>query len=336
MLSQRLLIALAFLISHHAASAFCPTSPLHTHTHTSTSIPQIESSGHNICNEQHCLSSHAFMGMVRPGAGGAEAVTPSLLSSAVTAAAAFSKAAVSDPNHALTAVTETAMQTPPVAYFLALMGAGCGAPVSEDALCIFAGTVLPTLSREKSLRLLVALYLGVIMSDVCTYFIGKSLRLGVLDPVRRKLGIMTDEEVETVCALPENAIDFSPGELPAECRPKRRRKRDRLKEKLESSGDWVGFVIRLSVGMRGPLMLLTGFSGRVTLSKFIFGSALGGLVSLGLQLLLGYSMRNNPAAVVGTVASISAVVYAGPLFIALLSSLAFVADNKNKRSKKNA
>mmetsp|Transcript_15969 Transcript_15969/g.34717 ORF Transcript_15969/g.34717 Transcript_15969/m.34717 type:complete len:333 (-) Transcript_15969:127-1125(-) len=332
MLSPCLLTFLAFLAISHHVSAFAATSPLHTRT--STSAPLIR--GHNICNEQHRLSSHAFMGMVGPGAGGAEAVTHSLLSSAATAVAAFSKAAVSDPSHALIAVTEIAMQTPPVAYFLVLMGAGCGAPVSEDALCIFAGTVLPTLSREKGVRLLVALYLGVVMSDVCTYFIGKSLRLGVLDPVRRKLGIMTDEEAETVCALPENATNFSPDELPAVCRPKRRRKRDRLKEKLENSGDWVGFIIRLSVGMRGPLMLLTGFSGRVTLSKFIFGSALGGVVSLGLQLLLGYSMRNNPAAVVGTVASISTVVYAGPLLIALLSSLALVVDNKNKRSKTNA
>ena len=273
------------------------------------------------------MPSRTVMTMAGPG-------EPSLFSSVATAITAFSKTAAADPSQALLTITEAAMQTPPVAYFLALMGAGCGVPVSEDALCIFAGTVLPTVSREKRVRLLMALYFGVVMSDVCTYFIGKSLRLGVLDPVRKKLGIMTDEEVETVCVLPENASDLSPGELPKECLPKRRRKRDRLKDKLESSGDWVGFVIRLSVGMRGPLMLLTGFSGRVQLAKFIIGSALGGLVSLGLQLLLGYTMRNNPAAVVGTVASISTVVYAGPVFIALLSSIALLVDKKGKKSEK--
>ena len=263
-----------------------------------------------------------------PGATADALAAPSLLSSAANAVAVFSKTAVADPSVALASVTEAAMQTPPMAYFLALMAAGCGVPVSEDAIAIFAGTVLTTLdTRQQQFRLLIALYLGVVLSDVCTFVIGRSLRMGVLDPVRKRLGLMTDDEVITLCDLPDEA-GIPPDETTIACRPKRRSKRDRLKAKLENSGNWIGFVVRMSVGVRGPMMLLTGFSGRIPLSKFLFGSALGGVVSLGIQLLLGYWLKDNPKAVVGILASVSTLVCAGPLFLAAISSLAVLFSKR--------
>jgi hypothetical protein len=104
----------------------------------------------------------------------------------------------------------------------------------------------------------------------------------------------------------------------------RLRKRDRIFYKLERAGDKIGFVIRFSVGLRGPMMLLTGFTGRVPFSKFLWGSSVGALATLSLQLGLGYSLRHNPAAVVGVIATISTVAMAIPLCVTFFSFLSFL------------
>ena len=98
----------------------------------------------------------------------------------------------------------------------------------------------------------------------------------------------------------------------------------RMHRRLARCGDRIGFVTRLSIGVRGPLMLLAGFSGSVPFGRFALGSALGGVLSLSLQLLLGYWLRDHPGAVVGTVAGASTVVCAAPIAAAVLSGAALV------------
>jgi membrane protein DedA with SNARE-associated domain len=68
------------------------------------------------------------------------------------------------------------------------------------------------------------------------------------------------------------------------------------------------------------MMIAAGFSGKVpylTLT-YLAGTSVGALCSLFSQLLLGYMMRNNPAALVGAVASISTFAAVVPLTIAFV------------------
>ncbi len=88
---------------------------------------------------------------------------------------------------------------------------------------------------------------------------------------------------------------------------------------LEAVGDYAGFVIRLCMGMRLPMMLATGFSGRVPYAKYIVGTTVGAMVSLTLQLLTGFLLRNNPALIIASVASISTFPLVVPSLVALLS-----------------
>eukprot|EP00594_Rhizosolenia_setigera_P018169 CAMPEP_0178967416 /NCGR_PEP_ID=MMETSP0789-20121207/17582_1 /TAXON_ID=3005 /ORGANISM="Rhizosolenia setigera, Strain CCMP 1694" /LENGTH=317 /DNA_ID=CAMNT_0020653023 /DNA_START=395 /DNA_END=1348 /DNA_ORIENTATION=- len=192
------------------------------------------------------------------------------------------------------ALTNLALSTPPIAYFLALLSAGIGMPVSEDALCIFCGSILTSIpTAEQRWKLILSLYLGVVISDNClnfihkkkvvisdvvTYYIGLGLRLGILKPLKKFIKVTDDvEEAGTT----------------TQTKPVRVRKRDKVKKVLEKSGNRVGFVTRLSVGFRGPLIFLTGYSNRVSIQNFLVGTSFGGIVSLLIQLFIGFSMSQS-------------------------------------------
>lgn len=225
-----------------------------------------------------------------------------ILSHTVSAIQSFSSSS-------LETVTAQALQTPPLVYFLCLMSAGVGVPVSEDAICLFAGTVFPTFSPEKRIQLFIALYAGVVLSDAITFLAGRSLRLGFLQQFAQSKfpDLLLEQETEIVLR--------KDGKM---------RKRDRLRRKMKKAGDYVGFVIRFSVGTRGPLMLLSGFMGQISFFKFILGSSVGALMTLPLQLWLGYTLgHDHPAAVVGIVGGISTVVLCATLSVALASWTTF-------------
>lgn len=229
----------------------------------------------------------------------------------------------------LESITSVLSTTPPSVFFLCLVVAGFGVPISEDALCIFAGTILPMLDASKSRRLLMALYTGVVFSDMITFTIGKTLRSGVLEPIRNRMNLRAErinfcEEDE----MEELPIDLSEemaeemfedeGEFCAIETPDLK-KTDKILAKLEAAGDYVGFVIRFSVGIRTPMMMLAGFSGKVPFLKYFCGTTVGAAFSLTSQLLIGYLMRNNPTAIVAAIASISTIVLLLPISIALCS-----------------
>ena len=206
-----------------------------------------------------------------------EPVSTSISSSLAATMSAFSK-----PSTALVTLSGIGATTPPVVYFLALVIAGFGIPISEDVLCIFAGTLLPALSASHKTRLILALYAGVVISDIITFSLGRMMRVGLLEPIRRRMNLGTNAR--------NGANDAAAVQT-----PQRRGKRERVMQKLEQAGDYVGFVIRLSAGVRPAMMILAGFSGKVNYPKYALGTAMGAIVSLTVQLLLGYSMSHNPA-----------------------------------------
>jgi len=235
---------------------------------------------------------------------------PAIVTTTMDTINSFSKSSLSSQ------LTQTAFATPPLAYFLALMAAGCGIPVSEDGLCLFAGAVWSKLAVHHRVRLFFALYLGVVGSDALTFGIGRALRMGVFPRIRERL----------LPWKPMNSTDDATIVVASN------RKRDKLKRSLERSGDWVGFVIRFSVGTRGPLMLLSGFTNHVPFLKFILGSSLGALITLPLQLYSGHVLgHRHPGAIAGLVAGISSFCLLAFVAVGLVSWGAFLVTQVHQR-----
>lgn len=188
------------------------------------------------------------------------------------------------------ALAETAATAPAHAYFLALLSAGVGVPVSEDAICVIVGYVLPRSSPLRRRRLLLAIYAGVVGSDLVTFTAGRLLRLGLLGPLRRLLlGSDLDDGGDD-----ESSSSLSPSVW------------RRVEAKMEEAGDYAGLVVRLSVGMRGPLMLAMGFANKVSYLKFGLGVCAGAFASLSIQLAVGLGM--NPQGSAGTAGAVWTIV----------------------------
>lgn len=188
-------------------------------------------------------------------------------------------------------ISDIALNTPPFAYFLALLSAGIGVPVSEDALCIVVGYILKQCDTVLRWKFIWSLYLGVVFSDIITFWLGRALRVGLLEPLRKLFNLggsksSGDTSTSTTTTTKQQTLPMVP----------KKRKRDRMMAKIEQSGDYIGFVVRLSVGIRGPMMLLTGFTNKVPFVKFVVGTLLGATVSLPVQLAIGYFMSQSFAA----------------------------------------
>lgn len=337
--TRRIVLAVTCLIFCRSCDAF--TAPL---TRAAPLVKTVSLSGNGLVTgspvqqqqQQRRISSSSSR--IQPLQMAAMA-PPGVLEGAMQIVQDFSKSSLSSGGCAktlLNSITQKAITTPPLAYFVALMAAGCGVPVSEDALCLFAGVVWPTLSGVQQRKLFGALYLGVVVSDVITFWIGRALRLGVFAPLQARLvgtsaaaSRTTTNEKEATLMVPSNSTTAANGVVAIQ---KRRRKRDRIKNIAENTGDWVGFVIRFSVGTRGPLMLLTGFLQKVSFLKFFLGAAAGGLITVPLQLWLGYTLgHHNPAAMIGAVAGISTFVFGISVSVAAASWVTLVASKLRQR-----
>jgi len=147
-------------------------------------------------------------------------------------------------------------------------------------------------SPARRIRLIAALYLGVVISDLITFSIGRMMKVGLLEPLRKRMNLGQQQPISSAAdkegteSTKTAGIDGGNGQA-------KLRKRDRVLQKLESAGDWAGFYARMSVGFRPAMMILAGFSGKVSYAKYTLGTAVGGVISLAAQLLLGYSMRHS-------------------------------------------
>lgn len=229
--------------------------------------------------------------------------------------------------NAFQSIQELLINTSPSIYFTCLILAGLGLPISEDALCIFVGSTLPIIWNEKPVfrvKLILALYLGVVLSDIVTFWVGRIMGKGLLEPVRKRMNIRMEriefcEDDNDNEELDNENMKSDESDVFCEIETPELRAKDNIIAVLEKAGNYAGFVVRFSIGMRLPLMLAAGFSGKVPLNRFIVGTSIGGMLSLSIQLLLGAAMRDNPAMIVATIACISATPVVMPSLIALLS-----------------
>ena len=170
----------------------------------------------------------------------------------------------------------------PVWYFLLLMAAASGLPVSEDALSIWAGGMIGRGVNPFSIYwYIIFIYLGAVFSDLWTFYIGRFANKGVGEKVRAKV--------------------FSNKE-----------KADKAMARINKYGDKIGFIQRFCVGARLPLAFLSGFSG-ISPFKFFLGASLGALFTLPIQLSIGYFFCNQITQVIEFTKT-----YIGPIVLLLI------------------
>ena len=153
-------------------------------------------------------------------------------------------------------VQTQALNGPPHYYFLYLLSAGCGVPVSEDALVCWIGSNLALNkygSVLKNLVVLVWVYFGVVLSDMITFYIGVAANRGLLRRFFPNWGTS------------KNGV--------------------RAKREVERFGSKIGFVQRFFIGFRGPLCLCSGIAGAKP-SSFFLGTCAGALLSISCQVSL--------------------------------------------------
>jgi len=190
------------------------------------------------------------------------------------------------------------------------MAAGIGIPVSEDALCIFSGTLLPTYTPFKQFTLFLWLWAGVVASDVLTFKIGGWMRGGLFEPLKKlflganSLELQKTDSESAASTSTTTTTSSSP-----------------IIGRIKWAGDYIGFISRFSIGLRGPLMLVSGFGKFTTLPRFALGATLGGFFSLSMQLAAGFTLRHRPKAVMGVAGAMYSYILVGPGLIALVGSL---------------
>ncbi|XP_059660273.1 uncharacterized protein LOC132306744 isoform X2 [Cornus florida] len=191
-------------------------------------------------------------------------------------------------------------------YFWLLMAAGCGLFISEEALNIWVGISLARLlSLDGTWKSFVAsfssngpyiistvlwVYWGVCISDMVPFYLGKLFRQsGASDDVCSKLGIGKEK------ALSITRI-------------------------VQRYGNLAGFVERFSFGVRNPTAFLAGVMD-ISPDCFFAGVCCGGLLTLPLQLGIGFLLRERPVFALATVATVVGVWTVFPYAVAASTAL---------------
>ncbi|XP_057473276.1 uncharacterized protein LOC130761746 [Actinidia eriantha] len=191
-------------------------------------------------------------------------------------------------------------------YFWLLMAAGCGLFVSEEALNIWVGTSLARLlsldgtrqsfvesfSRNAPYTISTVLwvYWGVCISDMIPFYLGKLFKQsGASDDVCSKLGIGKEKAMH-------------------------------ITRVVQRYGNLVGFVERFSLGVRNPTAFLAGTMD-ISPECFFAGVCCGGLITLPLQLVIGFLFRERPVFALATVASAVGIWTVFPYAVAASTAL---------------
>ncbi|XP_071697578.1 uncharacterized protein [Rutidosis leptorrhynchoides] len=198
--------------------------------------------------------------------------------------------------------------TPGWIYFWLLMAAGCGLFISEEALNIWVGISIARLltldgtrqsfvesfSRNAPhiLSTVLWVYWGVCISDMIPFYLGRLFKKsGASDDVYSKLGINKDKALG-------------------------------LTRIVQRFGNLVGFVERFSLGVRNPTAFIAGALD-ISPEYFFAGVCCGGLITLPIQLGIGFLMRERPVFSLATVATVVGIWTIFPYVVAASTALFF-------------
>ena len=166
---------------------------------------------------------------------------------------------------------------PPWYYFVYLLLAGFGVPLSEDALVTWIGAKLAVGSfatLQNKAAVLAWVFSGVVLSDMVTFSIGVLAQKGLL-------------------------ARFFPNWKESETGKS-------AKQEVERWGSRIGFMQRFFIGFRAPLCLCSGIIGAKP-SRFFLGACLGALFTVSIQMSLGFFLLRHakPNAYVATLALVA-------------------------------
>ncbi|VVB01329.1 unnamed protein product [Arabis nemorensis] len=191
-------------------------------------------------------------------------------------------------------------------YFWLLMAAGCGLFISEEALNIWVGITLARMltldgtwqsfaeSFSRNAPYIMStvswVYWGVCISDMIPFYLGKLFRQsGASDDVCSKLGIGKEKALS-------------------------------ITQAVQKYGNLSGFVERFSLGVRNPTAFLAGALG-ISPECFFAGVCCGGLITLPLQLVIGFFLRERPMFALATVATVVGIWTIFPYVVAASTAL---------------
>lgn len=142
------------------------------------------------------------------------------------------------------------------AVFLVLVACGFGVPIPED-ITLIAGGVISGLGHANVHVMNIVGLLGVLVGDGFMFMMGKIYGERILKfrPIAR---IMT---------------------------PKRY---GQVQEKFDKYGNWVLFVARFLPGLRTPIFISAGMSGRISFWRWLVMDGIAALISVPIWVYLGH------------------------------------------------
>lgn len=182
-------------------------------------------------------------------------------------------------------------------HFAYLVLAGLGVPLSEDAFVVWIGATLSNgssiyaASKAQMAACLAVVYVGVVLSDLVTFLVGVGLRVGLFRRMRE--------------ALVKDQRSF-----------------DRAMAMVRKWGYMIGAVERFSLGFRGPLCIICGYVG-VSSLQFFQGVCAGALITMPLQLAMGYALRNTASPYLAALAIVTGPNAVGHVIGPLLAGLGY-------------
>ncbi|KPN70841.1 DedA family protein [Neisseria sp. 83E34] len=148
------------------------------------------------------------------------------------------------------------------AVFLVLVACGFGVPIPEDITLVTGGIIAGLGYADVHIMFLVGM-LGVLVGDGMMFMAGKTYGDKILrfKPVAR---VMTPKRYAQV------------------------------QEKFDKYGNWVLFVARFLPGLRTPIFITAGISGKVSFTRFLLMDGFAALISVPVWVYLGdYGASNR-------------------------------------------
>ncbi|WP_297572218.1 DedA family protein [uncultured Deefgea sp.] len=148
-----------------------------------------------------------------------------------------------------------------LAVFTVLLICGFGVPIPED-VSLVAGGVISGLGYAHVHTMFAVGMLGVLIGDSCMFLAGRYFGARLLQH-RYFARMMTPERYAAV------------------------------QDKFERYGNRVLFVARFLPGLRTPIYLTAGMSGRISYFRFLLLDGLAALISVPIWVYLGYYGASN-------------------------------------------
>jgi membrane protein DedA with SNARE-associated domain len=185
------------------------------------------------------------------------------------------------------------------AVFGVLLLCGFGLPIPED-ITLVAGGVISGLDFTNVHIMLVVSFLGVMIGDGTMFLLGRIYGSRILEfKLVKKL------------ITPERYIQ--------------------VQEKFEKYGNWVLFAARFMPGLRSPIFMTAGISGKISFLRFFAMDGLAALLSVPIWVYLGYFGAHERDWLADKITQGESVLFIFLGIVALTIAIFYFKHRKNKK-----